>query len=92
MIYKDNKACLGQIVNGIIKTERTKHIDPIFFFTQEQNDKNIKVEWIRSQDNHGDLFMKPLPAGPHRQHVKGIGMTRLSTLLQSASDEQSKET
>lgn len=85
-IYEDNKACIDQIANGIMKTERTKHIDPKFFFTQEQHGKNIQVEWIKSQDNRADIFTKPLPAGPHREHVAVIGMRKLSTLLQATND------
>lgn len=76
-IYEDNKACIDQIHNGIIKTERTKHIDPKFFFTQEQQGTNINVEWTQPQDNGADIFTKPLPTRTRRERVAGIGMTKL---------------
>lgn len=84
-IHEDNRACVDQIVKGYMKTDCTKHIDPKFFFTHEQNDKHIHVQWISSQDNYADLFTKPLPAGTHRKHVAAIGMRRLSTLVQDTN-------
>lgn len=86
-IYEDNKACIDQIITGHMKTDRTKHIDPKFFFTHEQSGKQINVEWIRSQDNCADLFTKPLPAGSHRQHLQSLGMCRLSTLHPTTTDK-----
>lgn len=86
MIYEDNRPCIDQIAQGFIKGDQIKHIAPKFFYTHEQNDDQVHVEWIPSQDNRADLFTKPLPPTLHKNHVHGIGMRRLTTLLNKAEE------
>jgi hypothetical protein len=76
VIYEDNSACIYQTKGGYIKTERTKHIDPKFFFAKELNNKEIVIKPISSQKNLADLFTKSLPAHRHNELVHGIGMRR----------------
>jgi hypothetical protein len=82
-IYEDNRPCVDQIAQGFIKGDQIKHIAPKFFYTHEQNGDQIKVEWIPSKDNCADLFTKPLPPSLHKEHSHGIGMRKLSSLLES---------
>ena len=44
VIYEDNSACVAQVQQGYIKSDRTKHIDPKFFFMHELNGKKLKVD------------------------------------------------
>ena len=38
-IFEDNAACVAQVQQGYIKSDRTKHIDPKFFFVHDLNGK-----------------------------------------------------
>lgn len=82
IIYEDNAACIAQIKEGYIKSDRTKHIPPKFFqFTQDlEKNKEINIQYIQSSDNAADLFTKALPTTPFRKHVHEIGMRHLRNL------------
>ena len=79
ILFEDNAACVTQMKEGYIKSDRTKHIPPKFFsFTQElERNKEIDIQYIRSSENVADLFTKALPTSVFRQHVNNIGMRRL---------------
>jgi len=81
-IYEDNAACVAQIKEGYIKSDRTKHIPPRFFsYTQElEKNKEVEVQYIRSSDNAADLFTKALPTSTFKNHVQSIGMRHLRNL------------
>lgn len=81
VIYEDNRPCVDQIVKGFIKGDRIKHIAPKFFHTHEQHGDQIHVQWIPSKDNRADLFTKPLPRLLHEAHSIGIGLRKLSHLI-----------
>ena len=82
IIYEDNAACIEQMKTGYIKGDKTKHIDPKFFFNQQQQHKNrISVEAIRSDCNPADLFTQSLPRAMLEKHAKAIGLCRLSDLI-----------
>ncbi|CAA7034448.1 unnamed protein product [Microthlaspi erraticum] len=80
-IFEDNSACVTQLKEGYIKSDRTKHIPPRFFsYTQElQKNQEVDIEYIRSSDNAADLFTKALPTTVFKKHVHSIGMRRLKT-------------
>lgn len=81
IIYEDNAACIEQMKTGFIKGDNTKHIAPKFFFNQQQQEhQRIEIKQIRSQDNHADLFTKSLPKSTFQQHVRAIGLRKLSDL------------
>ncbi|KAL5556337.1 hypothetical protein UlMin_038573 [Ulmus minor] len=69
ILYEDNAACITQIKEGYIKSDRTKHIPPKFFsFTQElEKNKDVDVQYVRSSDNAADLFTKALPTTVFRK-------------------------
>ncbi|CAM8919718.1 unnamed protein product [Rhodiola kirilowii] len=81
-LYEDNAACVAQMKEGFIKSDRTKHIHPKYFsFTQElEKDKVISIQYVRSDENSADLFTKALPTSTFRKHVNDIGMRKLQNL------------
>ena len=75
-IFEDNLACVAQLMEGFIKSARTKHI-PLRFFSyirELKKNKKVDVEYVRSCDNPVDLFTKALPTIIFRKHVYRIGM------------------
>lgn len=80
-IFEDNRPCVDQIAQGFIKGDQIKHIAPKFFYTHEQHGEKINVECISTKENQEDLFTKPLPPTLHKDHIYGIGMRKLATLL-----------
>ncbi|CAM8902209.1 unnamed protein product [Rhodiola kirilowii] len=81
-LYEDNAACVAQMKEGFIKSDRTKHIHlKYFLFTQElEKDKVINIQYVRSDENSADLFTKALPTSTFRKHVNDIGMRKLQNL------------
>ena len=55
---------------------RTKHIDTRYHFVREYiEDGVIKVIFVRSEDNHADIFTKNLNTESFGKHCDAIGMT-----------------
>ncbi|XP_058759869.1 uncharacterized protein LOC131633169 [Vicia villosa] len=82
ILHEDNAACVTQMKEGYIKSDRTKHIPPKFFsFTQElERNKEVDIQYIRSSDNVANLFTKALPTSIFKKHVQNIGMRHLRDL------------
>lgn len=59
-LHEDNDACVSQMKQEFVKSDRTKHIPPRFFsFTQVLEKKNIvNIQYICSRENSSDLFTK----------------------------------
>ena len=79
IIFKDNVACVAQVSEGFIKSDRVKHIPPqLFGFTQEliQN-KKIEVRKVESSQNVADMLTKALLAYTHKRLVHQAGMRLL---------------
>ncbi|XP_019098349.1 PREDICTED: uncharacterized protein LOC109131633 [Camelina sativa] len=81
-LYEDNAACVAQIKEGYIKSDRTKHIPPRFFsYAQElEKNKEVNIQYIRSSDNAANLFTKSLLTTIFRKHIHSIGMRHLRDL------------
>ena len=77
-IFEDNSACVAQLWEGYIKSDRTKHI-PSRFFWLEKN-KGVDIEYVQSCDNLADFLTKALPTTTFQKHVYGIGMRYLHDL------------
>ena len=79
ILYEDNVACVTQMKEGYIKSDRTKHIPLKFFsFTQKlERNKEVDIQYIRSSDNVIDLFTKALPTSVIKKHIQNIGMRQL---------------
>lgn len=73
-VYEDNSACIAQVQRGYIKTDRSKHIDPKFFFMHDLNNKELVVTMISSESNLADLFTKALGSTKHWGLTHGLGM------------------
>lgn len=82
LIYEDNAACVAQMKEGYIKSDRTKHIPPRFFsYTQDLiKDNQIEIRYIQSSNNSADLFTKALPTAIFRKHVHDIGMRHVQNM------------
>lgn len=81
ILYEDNTACIAQLKEGFIKGDRVKHISPKFFFAHDlQNDGEIDIQQVRSNNNLADLFTKALPTSTFKKLVHKIGMRRLKDL------------
>ena len=77
-LHEDNAACIVQIKGGFIKGDKTKHISPKFFYTNEFQEKcEINVQQIQSYNNLADLFTKALPLTSSKKLRNDIGMRRL---------------
>ena len=81
-IFEDNSACVAQLKEGYIKSDRTKHIPPRFFSNIRELEKNkeVDIEYVQSCENPADLFTKALPTTTFRKHVYGIRMRHLRDL------------
>ncbi|KAK1431018.1 hypothetical protein QVD17_14208 [Tagetes erecta] len=81
-IYEDNAACVSQMKEGYIKSDRTKHIPPRFFsYTQDLiKEKQVEMRYVKSSNNSADLFTKALPTATFRKHVHDIGMRHVRTI------------
>ena len=79
VLFEDNAACVAQIKEGYIKSDRTKHIPPKFFsFSRELEEKReISIQYVQSSNNSADLFTKSLPTAVFRKHIHDIGMRHL---------------
>ncbi|KAI5662184.1 hypothetical protein M9H77_21507 [Catharanthus roseus] len=61
ILYQNNATCIAQLKGEYIKGDRTKHISPKVFFTDElQKNGEIDVRQIWSCDNLTDLFTKSI--------------------------------
>ncbi|GKC45257.1 retrovirus-related pol polyprotein from transposon TNT 1-94, partial [Tanacetum coccineum] len=76
IIHEDNAACVAQMKEDYIKSDRTKHIPPRYFaYTQDLiKDNHIEMNYVQSSNNSADLFTKALPTLVFRKHVHAIGM------------------
>jgi hypothetical protein len=82
VIHEDNEACITQVQKDFIRTDATKHLDPMHhaWIIQEQGE-TLQVKPVSSQENVADIFTKALPSEVHRRHVKGLGLTSLNGLI-----------
>ena len=76
-IHEDNAACVAQVQQGYIKSDRTKHIDPKFFFMHDLNGKQLEIVHVASEKNLADLFTKTLGSTKHEELARGLGMIDL---------------
>jgi hypothetical protein len=77
---------MTQIRQGFIKSDRTKHIAPKFFFTHELNGKEIDVKPISSSENIADIFTKSLGASTHWKLVRKLGLVCVTEVIGEKDD------
>jgi hypothetical protein len=73
-LYEDNQACIAQVQRGYIKSDRTKHIDPKFFFMHELQGIELDILPIASNENSADIFTKSLGSSLHVKFQGAIGL------------------
>lgn len=82
LIYEDNAACVSQMKEGYVKSDRTKHIPPKFFeYIRELIEtRQVEIKYVQSSNNAADLFTKALPTAIFRKHVYDIGMRHVHNI------------
>ncbi|GAV60455.1 hypothetical protein CFOL_v3_03985 [Cephalotus follicularis] len=81
VIYEDNADYITQLRGRYIKDDRTKHISPKFFYTNEiQKNGDIDIQQTRSNDNLTDLFMKALPGNTFKKLRHDIRIRQIKDL------------
>ena len=81
-IFEDNLACVAQLKEGYIKSDKKKHFSPRFFSYVRELEKNkeVDIEYVRSCDNLADLFTIAPLTTIFRKRVYGIRMWHLRDL------------
>ena len=73
-VYVDNLGAI-YLSNSAGTSNRTKHIDTHYHFVREYiEDGIIQIKFVRSEDNHADIFTKNLPIesyGKYRRYIMG---------------------
>jgi hypothetical protein len=68
---------------------RTKHIDTRYHFVREYvEDGIIKVKFVRSEENHADLFTKNLNIEKFKKHCEAIGLRDAEQVLASKMENR----
>lgn len=81
-IYEDNQACIKQLETGYIKTDRTKHVLPVFFYPYNLiQEGKIKVENISSEENIADIMTKTLHGPRHQKLAHKLGLRSISSFI-----------
>ena len=66
--------CVTQIKWGYIKGDKTKHISPKLFYTNDLEENGDTIVQICSENNRIDLFTKLLPIATFEKLVHNIRM------------------
>jgi hypothetical protein len=70
----DNQTAIRQSQNPMDRT-RMKHIDIAYHFVRHrQEEKEIEVKYVPSEENIADPFTKPLPVGLFRKLRENLGL------------------
>ena len=74
MLYVDNKAMISLIKNPILH-DRSKHIEIRFHYIRECVDRGlIKIDFIRTEEQFGDIFTKSLARVKFEELYSKIGV------------------
>jgi histone deacetylase 1/2 len=61
IIYQDNKSTIALIKKGRSTAESTRHISIRFYFIKDRvENKEIRIEYLQTEDMLADIFTKPL--------------------------------
>jgi hypothetical protein len=73
-IHIDNNSALDLAKNPK-HHDRTKHIDIRYHFIREVIENGqVALQYIPTRENVADIFTKPLPREPHKQHCANMGL------------------
>ena len=74
LIREDNQACI-QNIYGTKFQPRSKHIRVCYYYVKEAvQDKTLKVEYVKSEENVADLLMKSLSINKFKELRSKLGM------------------
>ena len=81
ILQGDNQSAISLAGNNITN-KRSKHIDVKYHKIRElvQKEKQIILQYVKSEDNHADVFTKPLNKKSFWRHIHGIGMIDLKNI------------
>jgi len=75
MIHEDNMSTIALIKAGRPKAESTRHINIRYFLISDYVDQDlIDIQYVPTEDQHGDYYTKPLQGGSfvkHRSYIMG---------------------
>ena len=75
MIHEDNMSTIALIKAGRPKAESTRHINIRYFLISDYVDQDLlDIQYVPSEDQHGDYYTKPLQGGSfvkHRSYIMG---------------------
>jgi hypothetical protein len=81
VIHEDNEACISQVQKDFVRTDASKHLDPMHHaWIQQEQGETLEVKPIPSQENTADIFTKALPNVSHWKHVKSLGLRSLKEI------------
>ena len=67
-ILSDNQSAIKMAQNDI-EHDRTKHIDIKYYFIRDEiNNKQVSVQWIRTESQVADIFTKALTSPSFLTH------------------------
>jgi len=68
-VYCDKKAAVLNSKKDLANT-KAKHIAVDYFFIKKSiDDREVKIEWVQSDEQVADLFTKPLSGALHKRHT-----------------------
>ena len=69
-VFEDNQGAIKLATNRHA-SHRTKHIDVKRHLVRDASDaRKVRVAYVRSEDQHADLFTKPLDMQTFYKHAK----------------------
>ena len=67
--YEDNKSTIAMMKNGKPKAENTRHINIRYFLIHDYMERGeIDLQYVPTNEQHGDYFTKPLQGQSFRYH------------------------
>ena len=73
--YEDNKSTIAMMKNGRPKAENTRHINIRYFLIHDYMERGeIDLQYVATDEQHGDYFTKPLQGQSfkyHRNYIMG---------------------
>ena len=71
-VFEDNEGAIKLVVNKHA-SRRTKHIDVKHHLVRDACDAgNVRVVYVRTEDQYADLFTKPLDIHKFHKHAKTV--------------------
>jgi hypothetical protein len=88
-IYCDNQQTVDLVTKGSRQAyTKLRHVKIAEYWTRQENQaKNIKVEWIKTSDMTADGLTKALPRANHEKFVRQLGLVDIRHMVQETESE-----